>query len=83
MQDPKHSRGLFHGLIPSLCLLAASAVLPATAVELEDHDHAVLPIDATMTLTEVVDRTVEYAWVAAEWPDFPDYDEVEAALADR
>ncbi|MFB6127253.1 MAG: redoxin domain-containing protein [Halolamina sp.] len=26
------------------------------------------------------DRTVEYAWVAAEWPDFPDYDEVEAAV---
>ncbi len=23
------------------------------------------------------DRTVEYAWVASEWPDFPDYDEVE------
>ncbi|WP_224333154.1 redoxin domain-containing protein [Haloprofundus halobius] len=28
------------------------------------------------------DRTVEYAWVASEWPDFPDYDEVEAAIAD-
>ncbi|MFC3477705.1 redoxin domain-containing protein [Halobacterium litoreum] len=28
------------------------------------------------------DRTVEYAWVASEWPEFPDYDEVEAALAD-
>ncbi|WP_336336322.1 redoxin domain-containing protein [Haloarcula brevis] len=26
------------------------------------------------------DRTVEYAWVAAEWPDFPDYDAVEAQL---
>jgi len=26
------------------------------------------------------DRTVEYAWVAEEWPDFPDYDEIEAAL---
>ncbi|MDS0220106.1 redoxin domain-containing protein [Haloarcula sp. S1AR25-5A] len=26
------------------------------------------------------DRTVEYAWVAQEWPDFPDYDEVEAQL---
>ena len=26
------------------------------------------------------DRTVEYAWVADEWPDFPDYDEVEAAI---
>jgi peroxiredoxin len=26
------------------------------------------------------DRTVEYAWVASEWPDFPDYDEVEDAI---
>jgi peroxiredoxin len=23
------------------------------------------------------DRTVEYAWVATEWPEFPDYDELE------
>jgi peroxiredoxin len=28
------------------------------------------------------DRTVEYAWVASEWPDFPDYDEIEDAVAD-
>ncbi|WP_224270417.1 redoxin domain-containing protein [Haloprofundus salinisoli] len=28
------------------------------------------------------DRTVEYAWVASEWPDFPDYDEVESAIDD-
>jgi len=26
------------------------------------------------------ERVVQYAWVAEEWPDFPDYDEVEAAL---
>ena len=26
------------------------------------------------------DRRVEYAWVASEWPDFPDYDEIEAAI---
>ncbi|PSQ05830.1 peroxiredoxin [Halobacteriales archaeon QS_6_71_20] len=26
------------------------------------------------------DRAVEYAWVAAEWPDFPDYDEVESRI---
>jgi len=26
------------------------------------------------------DRTVRYAWVAAEWPEFPPYDDVEAAL---
>ena len=26
------------------------------------------------------ERTVEYAWVASEWPEFPDYDEVEAAV---
>ena len=29
------------------------------------------------------DRTVEYAWVATEWPEMPDYDELEAALAER
>ncbi|MFB6094446.1 MAG: redoxin domain-containing protein [Halanaeroarchaeum sp.] len=27
------------------------------------------------------DRTVRFAWVAEEWPAFPDYDEVEAALS--
>ncbi|MFB6161759.1 MAG: redoxin domain-containing protein [Haloferacaceae archaeon] len=27
------------------------------------------------------DRRVEYAWVASEWPAFPDYDAVEDALA--
>lgn len=27
------------------------------------------------------DRTVEYAWVASEWPEFPDYDEIEDAIA--
>jgi peroxiredoxin len=26
------------------------------------------------------DRTISYAWVAEQWPDFPDYDEIEAAL---
>ncbi|WP_226011600.1 redoxin domain-containing protein [Halomicrobium salinisoli] len=26
------------------------------------------------------DRTIEYAWVATEWPDFPDYDAVESAF---
>jgi peroxiredoxin len=26
------------------------------------------------------DRTVQFAWVAAEWPDFPDYDDLEAAV---
>lgn len=25
-------------------------------------------------------RTVRYSWVASEWPEFPDYDELEAAL---
>ena len=27
------------------------------------------------------DRTVTYAWVAEAWPDFPDYDAVEDAIA--
>jgi peroxiredoxin len=26
------------------------------------------------------ERVVEYAWVAQQWPDFPDYDEVESEL---
>ncbi|MFB6087892.1 MAG: peroxiredoxin family protein [Haloarculaceae archaeon] len=28
------------------------------------------------------ERVVQYAWVAEEWPDFPDYDELEAAIDD-
>lgn len=28
----------------------------------------------------IEDMRVEYAWVAGEWPDFPQYDEVEEAL---
>ncbi|RJS99629.1 redoxin domain-containing protein [Halococcus sp. IIIV-5B] len=28
------------------------------------------------------ERTIQYAWVAAEWPDFPDYDAIEAAIDD-
>ncbi len=28
------------------------------------------------------DRTVAYAWVARSWPDFPDYDAIEAAIAE-
>ena len=27
------------------------------------------------------ERTVEYAWVATEWPEFPDYDAVEDRIA--
>ena len=26
------------------------------------------------------DRTVQYAWVSEEWPEFPDYDAIETAL---
>lgn len=26
------------------------------------------------------ERTVQYAWVASEWPDFPEYDAIEAAI---
>jgi len=28
------------------------------------------------------ERVVRYAWVAEEWPDFPDYDRLEAAVAE-
>jgi peroxiredoxin len=37
-----------------------------------EHRPAVFLIDG--------DRTIEYAWVAEQWPDFPDYDAVEAAI---
>lgn len=36
------------------------------------------PRPAVFLLDE--DRVVEYAWVAGEWPEFPEYDAVEAAL---
>lgn len=36
------------------------------------------PRPAVFVLDE--DREVEYAWVASEWPDFPDYDAVEVAI---
>ncbi|MFW5918045.1 MAG: redoxin domain-containing protein [Haloferacaceae archaeon] len=36
------------------------------------------PRPATFLLED--DRTVAYAWVAREWPEFPDYDELEAAV---
>lgn len=29
------------------------------------------------------DRTIEYAWVASEWPEFPDYDAIGAAIEER
>jgi peroxiredoxin len=36
------------------------------------------PRPAVFLLDE--ERTVQYAWVAEEWPSFPDYDEVEDAV---
>lgn len=36
------------------------------------------PRPAVFLLDE--DRTVEYDWVAQEWPEFPEYDELEAAI---
>lgn len=39
-----------------------------------EHRPAVFVVDT--------DRTVTYAWVADEWPAFPDYDAVEAAIAE-
>ena len=41
-------------------------------------------ISGKRTVPAIVDeeRVVQYAWVAQEWPDFPDYDEVGAVLAD-
>jgi peroxiredoxin len=36
------------------------------------------PRPATFLIDE--DRTVEYAWVAEQWPDVPDYEDLEAAV---
>jgi peroxiredoxin len=38
------------------------------------------PRPATFVLDE--DRTVRHAWVAREWPDLPDYDDLEAAVVE-
>jgi len=38
------------------------------------------PRPAVFVLDET--RTVQYAWAASEWPAFPDYDAIEAALSD-
>ena len=36
---------------------------------------------ATFLLDE--ERRVQYAWIASEWPDFPDYDDLEAAVEEH
>ncbi|MEF8856831.1 MAG: redoxin domain-containing protein [Haloplanus sp.] len=36
------------------------------------------PRPATFLIDE--DRTVQYAWIAEEWPDFPPYDDLEAEI---
>jgi peroxiredoxin len=36
------------------------------------------PRPATFVLDD--DRTVRYAWAASEWPDLPDYDDLETAV---
>jgi len=48
--------------------------------ELDGMTGIVEPRPATFLLGD--DRRVAYRWVATEWPDFPDYDELEAAIAD-
>ncbi|MBX0296012.1 redoxin domain-containing protein [Haloarcula nitratireducens] len=48
------------------------------AMDLDGMGGVAEPRPAVFVLDE--ERTVEYAWVAEEWPDFPDYDAVEAQL---
>jgi len=38
------------------------------------------PRPATFVLAD--DRTVRYAWAASEWPDLPDYDDLETAVVE-
>jgi peroxiredoxin len=40
-----------------------------------EHRPAVFLVDG--------DRTVQYAWVAQQWPEFPDYDDVADAVAEH
>jgi len=51
------------------------------AHELDGMAGVTEPRPATFLLDE--DRTVRYSWVAAEWPDFPDYDELAEAVAEH
>lgn len=48
------------------------------AHELDGMNAVVEPRPAVFVLDD--DRTIEYAWVATEWPDFPDYDAIEAQI---
>jgi outer membrane protein TolC len=72
LHDPRKLPGRLPGSLSLLCSLAICASQPAPADEPDAHEHAALPIDATMTLADVVDRTVEYA---------PGYVELEARQA--
>ena len=48
------------------------------AMDLDGMAGLTEPRPAVFVLDE--ERTVEYAWVGQQWPDFPDYDAVEAHL---
>ena len=55
---------------------------PGGEVPMHDHHHEQLGFvyEGTQTFLLEDDRTVAYAWVAEEWPEFPDYDKLEAAV---
>ena len=46
------------------------------------HDHHGMAIEGARPAAFLVDtdRTIEWAWVAEEWPAFPPYDEIERRL---
>ncbi|MFB6079702.1 MAG: redoxin domain-containing protein [Haloferacaceae archaeon] len=54
----------------------------AAAYGIEHDLDGMTGIDEPRPATYVLepDRTVAYAWVASEWPEFPEYDELEAAV---
>jgi hypothetical protein len=53
-------------------------------IEIESLEGLVdVAIDTDRRVLVDEERTIRYAWVAQEWPEFPDYDEIEEELAGR
>jgi len=82
ISSPYEHKGLLKERAEGVRLFSDPAADLATAYGIEN------PLDGMTGVTEhrpaafLLDesRTVHYAWAAAEWPAFPEYDEIEAAI---